>query len=125
MVVDVRHFPHSRYNPQFNKEILEVELPKFGINYKWLEKLGGFRPDGYKKYTETKEFREGLKDLIKLAKGNKTVVMCAEILWFRCHRRYIADFLKRKKWKVFHIYDEKRADKHLISLRRKIKCDKK
>lgn len=123
-LIDVRHFPHSRHNPQFNREEMEKELPKYGINYQWLEILGGFRIGGYKKYTRTKAFAQGLKKLIKIAEGAPTAIMCAEILWFKCHRRYIADALKRKKWKVIHIYDEKRTDKHKITFKRKIKCDR-
>lgn len=123
-LVDVRHFPHSRHNPQFNKEELEKELPKHGIDYLWMEILGGFRPGGYKKYTKTKDFAAGIGQLVKLAEEKTTAVICAEILWFKCHRRYIADALKRKKWQVIHIYDEKRTDKHKITLKRKIKCDK-
>lgn len=124
VVVDVRHFPHSRHNPQFNREILQEELFKQGIVYKWIEKLGGYRTGGYKKYTKTSEFEEGMQELIKIAKDRKTAVMCAEILWFKCHRRYIADIFKRMKWKVYHIYDEQKLEKHKITLRRKIRCDR-
>jgi uncharacterized protein (DUF488 family) len=123
-VVDVRHFPHSRHNPQFNQELLETELSKQGINYQWLESLGGYRSGGYRKYTKTKEFAQGLKQLIKIAQKSTTAIMCAEILWFRCHRRYLADAFKRRKWQVLHIYDEQKVDKHKITFRRKIKCDR-
>jgi len=122
-LIDVRHFPRSRHNPQFNIEQLEKNLPKIGIGYQWLEILGGFRPGGYKKYTCTRDFKIGLNRLIKIAEKNRTAIMCAEILWFKCHRRYIADALKRKRWYVVHIYDDKRTEKHKISLKRKIKCD--
>lgn len=124
ILVDTRHFPRSRHNPQFNKEILEKELPKHGLAYLWIEKLGGFRSGGYKKYIKTEEWKEGFEELIKLASNNVTAIMCAELLYFKCHRRYIADELKRKKFKVMHIYDEKKTDEHFITKRRKkIKCD--
>lgn len=124
IIVDVRHFPHSRHNPQFNRETLGEELLRYNITYKWLKSLGGFRKEGYKKYTKTEEFKEGIKKLIEIAKKEKTAVMCAEIVWLKCHRRYIADILKRQRWKVFHIFDETRLDKHKITLKRKIRCDK-
>lgn len=124
VLVDVRHFPQSRHNPQFNRETLGEELLRNNIIYKWQKKLGGFREGGYKKYTETEEFKEGIKELIKIAKDRNTAVMCAEIVWLKCHRRYIADILKRQRWKVFHIFDETRLDKHKITLKRKIRCDK-
>ena len=68
ILVDTRHFPRSRHNPQFNKELLEKELPKHKIEYAWLEVLGGFRKGGYKKYAGTEEFRRGIDELIKIAK---------------------------------------------------------
>ncbi len=124
LLVDTRHFPRSRHNPQFNKELLEKELPKRGIAYLWLEKLGGFRAEGYKDYVKTKEWLSGFKELIKLAEKITLAVMCAELLYFKCHRRYIADELKRRKYRVLHIYDESRSEEHFITKRRKkIKCD--
>jgi uncharacterized protein (DUF488 family) len=123
-LVDVRHFPHSRHNPQFNKEVLEKELPESDISYLWLEKLGGFRSGGYKKYTKTEEFKNGIEHLISLAHSKTVAIMCAEILWLKCHRRYVSDELKRRKLNVVHIYDEKRTDKHRITKKGKIRCDK-
>jgi uncharacterized protein (DUF488 family) len=123
MLVDTRHFPRSRHNPQFNKELLEQELPKHDVEYEWIEELGGFRPGGYKKYVKTKQWQEGFEQLLKMAFSKVTAVMCAELLWFKCHRRYIADELKRSGFKVVHIYDEKKSEHHRITKRRKIKCD--
>ena len=123
LLIDVRHFPVSRHNPQFNKELLEKELPKHKIEYAWLEVLGGFRKGGYKKYAGTEEFRRGIDELIKIAKNKNAAIMCAELLWFKCHRRYIADELKRRKFKVIHMYDENRTEDHRITLRKKIRCD--
>lgn len=112
ILIDVRHFPRSRHNPQFNKEILETKLPESGIQYLWIENLGGFRKGGYEGYMKTRDFKEGLETLIKIAKQRATAVMCAELLWFRCHRRFIASTLKRRKWHVTHIYDEKKTEVH-------------
>ncbi len=120
ILVDIRHFPRSRHNPQFNKERLEEDLQKSKINYTWLESLGGFRKGGYKNFMRTKEFRNGIEELMKIS-GNKAI-MCAEILYFRCHRRYVADRLKRKGHEVVHIYDEKKAEKHRL-FKKKIRCD--
>ncbi len=121
-LVDIRHFPRSKHNPQFNKELLEAELPKNRINYIWLENLGGFRKGGYKNFMRTKEFRIGIEELLRIS-NNNTAVMCAEILWFRCHRRYIADRLKKKGYEVIHIYDEKKAEPHKYFTKKKIRCD--
>jgi len=123
LVIDVRHFPHSKHNPQFNREELETKLKKSGIGYKWLEKLGGFRPGGYKKYVKTKNFKDGFEELLSIDPNANMAIMCAEILWFKCHRRFIADELKRKKIDVIHIYDENKTDRHKITYRKKIKCD--
>jgi hypothetical protein len=67
-LVDVRRFPTSRHNPQFKKDVLENKLPESGIEYVWIENLGGFRKGGYVEYTETKEFRDELEKLIEIAK---------------------------------------------------------
>ncbi len=112
-LVDVRRFPRSRHNPHFNKESLEAELPGKGIRYLWLgELLGGFRKSGYNEYTKTKEFEKGLAALELVAEQETVAVMCAEILWFKCHRARIAQKLFERGWRVVHIYDEKRADEH-------------
>jgi len=124
LLVDVRHFPKSRHNPQFNMELLKKSLNNENIEYRWLgEELGGFRKEGYKKFMCTKAFRKGIERLKKLAIKKRTAFMCAELLWFKCHRRYISDELKRDGWKVLHIYNKERVEKHLIKKRRRIKCD--
>ena len=112
VLVDIRHFPHSRHNPQFNKEILEKELPRQGIEYIWFEKLGGFRNGGYGEYIKTKDFKEGLGELIKTAENKQTAIMCAEILWFKCHRRFVSDELANLGFKVFHIYNKNKVEEH-------------
>ena len=112
VLVDVRRFPTSRHNPQFKKDVLESELPESGIEYVWIENLGGFRKGGYVEYTETEEFREELERVIEIAKQKRVAIMCAELLWFKCHRNFIATALARQGWEVIHIYDEKKSDKH-------------
>ena len=108
-VVDVRRFPRSRRNPQFNRERLEEILPREGIEYRWLgEELGGYRPGGYRAYIGTDGFERGIKLLEDLARRHRTAVMCAEKLWFRCHRRFIADRLSKQGWEVWHIIEPHR-----------------
>jgi uncharacterized protein (DUF488 family) len=100
----VRHFPRSRRNPQVNKEVLERELPARGIAYFWEgEALGGFRKGGYQAYMATDTFAQGLNRLERLLRKGPTAVMCAEIVWFRCHRRFIAREMAARGYRVTHI----------------------
>ena len=111
-IVDVRRFPTSKKSPHFKREILKQELEKHKISYIWLgKKLGGFRKGGYRNYIETEDFKSGIKELLENLKG-RTVIMCAEKLWFKCHRRFIADELVKRGIKVIHIIDEKRTYEH-------------
>ena len=103
-LADVRHFPRSRRNPQFNQETLEGELPARGIAYFWEgETLGGFRTGGYQAYMETSNFAQGVARLEALVERGPTVIMCAEIVWFRCHRRFIARQMVARGYRVTHI----------------------
>lgn len=114
-VVDVRHFPRSRNNPQFNIETLPAELGEAGIGYTHLESLGGRRrthPDsinmgwrntsfrGYADYMQTPEFRAGLDMLMELADRERVALMCAETVPWRCHRSLIADALLVRGYRV-------------------------
>lgn len=119
LLVDVRTFPMSRYNPQFNKEALRTSLAHHGIAYTHIAPLGGRRGTSnanshntawehssfrsYADYAETEPFRAGLEELISLAKEKRTAYMCAEALWWRCHRRIITDYLLARGWHVKHI----------------------
>lgn len=123
VLIDVRHFPHSRHNPQFNKETLEIKLPEAGIQYVWLKELGGFRKEGYLAYMKTKEFRAGLKKIIELAKQKRVCLMCAEILWFKCHRKFISDKLVESGVEVIHLFNKEKEEKH-FHLEGKIRCEK-
>lgn len=119
LLVDVRTFPMSRYNPQFNREALSASLQHHGISYLHLAKLGGRRGTAsksshntawehssfrnYADYAETEPFREGLEEMIALARESRTAYMCSEAVWWRCHRRIITDYLLARGWKVRHI----------------------
>ena len=120
LVVDVRSFPRSRVNPQFNIDVLPEALAEVGIGYRNLLALGGRRrPDSakpspnklwlnasfqnYADYTATTAFRDGLKELSALACHKRCVIMCAEALWWRCHRRIVADHLLAKGFYVEHV----------------------
>ena len=126
-LVDVRTFPGSRRYPQFNKSVLSAFLASVEINYLHEPRLGGRRsptPDshntawrnaqfrGYADHMETEEFREGVQELLELADRSRTAVMCAEALWWRCHRSLIADHLKASGHTVIHIVDRMKTEEH-------------
>ena len=107
-LVDVRRFPGSRSNPDVRREALEEWLPAAGIGYRWEERLGGRRslPPGepvadgwwtvaqfaaYAAHTRTPEFTTALDELLAEAGAATVAVMCSESVWWRCHRRLIAD----------------------------------
>lgn len=127
LVVDIRSFPGSRRYPHFNKEALEISLPQNDIRYIHLKNLGGRRkanPDsknttwrhvafrGYADYMETDAFKEGIKELEKFAMKERTVYMCSEAVWWRCHRSMVSDYLKVSGWKVMHIMGVWKAEEH-------------
>ena len=130
LVVDVRRFPGSRRLPHFSAESLEKSLAGAGVFYRWIPELGGRRrPDStagasawrnaafaaYADHTATEEFSDGLNELLMLSEGLKTAVMCAEILWWRCHRRIISDVLVSLGEFVIHIRDESHFDVHQLA----------
>ena len=121
LVVDVRTVPRSRTNPQFNADTLPEALAAYRIGYRHVRKLGGLRgrrkdqaPSrnaywengsfrNYADYAATPEFREGLAELRDLGRAHACAVMCAEAVWWRCHRRIITDHLLAGGATVFHI----------------------
>ena len=130
LVADVRRFPGSRRLPHFATEALEQSLASAGIAYRWFPNLGGRRrPDpaslnlawrhpafrAYADHIATEEFAEGLFELLLLAGGLRTAIMCSEILWWRCHRRLIADVLTSLDIPVEHIRDENVAEPHHLT----------
>ncbi len=112
LLVDVRRFPVSRRYPWFNREVLETRLPERGIRYVWLGNLlGGLNRD-FKTYMCSEEYLIGLERLEELASNTPTAFMCAERHWKRCHRRFIAESLYRRGWRVLHIIDLDRIEEH-------------
>jgi uncharacterized protein (DUF488 family) len=106
LVVDVRSVPGSRRHPQFGRSEFEVWLPAAGVGYRWERDLGGFRrPEpssrnvalrhpsfrGYADHMVTGRFRHALERMLDDAAHQVVTIMCAETLWWRCHRRLIAD----------------------------------
>lgn len=118
-LADVRAFPGSRRHPHFGREALEARCRSRGVAYQWMPALGGRRraPAGpsphvawevptfrhFADHMETPEFAAALAELERVARVAPTVVMCAEALWWRCHRRLIADRLLIAGWRVRHI----------------------
>ncbi|KRE85948.1 hypothetical protein ASG75_10400 [Rhodanobacter sp. Soil772] len=126
-IADVRRFPGSRRYPHFASDALAATLPAHRVAYQWIPKLGGRRkvqPDspntawhnasfqGYADYTATAEFAEGLAELLKLAASKRTALMCAEAVWWRCHRSIISDVLKLHGIEVIHIIDATHSTVH-------------
>jgi uncharacterized protein (DUF488 family) len=110
-VVDIRRFPTSRYT-HFNREQLKTCLEQHGIEYHHLARLGGYRKGGYRKHMTSAEFEQGLRCLEAYAASKRVAIMCAELLFFRCHRRFIADALKERGHIVIHIIDDTRSYEH-------------
>jgi uncharacterized protein (DUF488 family) len=118
-LVDIRAFPMSRRLPQFNRDSLEQALPVAGIGYVWMKALGGYRKKileespnialrnqsfrNYADYMLTAEFEQTMAALIALAETSRTAYMCAERLYFRCHRMLVSDWLVAQGHEVLHI----------------------
>src|SRR5437879_114167 len=120
-LVDIRRFPGSRKFPQFNQDELASVLEKTGIEYHWLEALGGRRGKrrddsssvnvglhntGFRNYADymlTQDFQEGVQTLLEIARHKRTALMCAEGLFWRCHRRLVSDFLTASGVRIQHI----------------------
>jgi uncharacterized protein (DUF488 family) len=121
LVIDVRTVPRSRTNPQYNLDTLPETLAEFQIGYEHIAALGGLRPrsrdvagetngfwenqsfHNYADYAMSEEFRAGLARLRELGHARTCVIMCAEAVWWRCHRRIITDYLIAAGEEVFHI----------------------
>ena len=139
MVTDIRSFPGSRRFPQYNKEILEISLTQSNIQYIHLKNLGGRRKvnpgskntawrhvafRGYADYMETDAFKEGIKELEKIASKKRTAYMCSKAVWWRCHRSMVSDYLKVHGWKVVHIMAIGNQEKHPYTSPARIVGDK-
>ena len=126
-VADVRRFPGSRRQPQYAQAALRTALAEHGIAYRWLPALGGRRrplPDspniawrnasfrGYADHMASAEFSSGLDELVEFSGQQRTTLMCAEAVWWRCHRALIADVLCVRGIEVVHILDAKHTIVH-------------
>lgn len=129
-VVDVRRFPASRRNPQFDRDALATDLPRAGIDYRHEPRLGGrrrpredspntaWRNAGFRGYADhmlTAEFASALDRLEAMATGCRTALMCAEAVPWRCHRSLIADALTVRGLRVFHLLGGARARAHRLT----------
>jgi uncharacterized protein (DUF488 family) len=126
-IADVRRFPGSRRYPWFASEALADSLPGHGIAYEWFPQLGGRRQvqpgspnggwrnasfQGYADHLASAEFADGLARALALAARRRTALMCAEALWWQCHRALISDVLKFRGFNVIHILDVAKSVPH-------------
>ena len=131
VLIDVRTAPGSRRHPHVARAELERWLPEAGISYRWDKRLGGFRkaapdsPDtiwredmfrGYAAHMRTEGFQAAMDEVLTQADADRTVVMCAESLWWRCHRRLLADFAVASRGvPVRHLLHDGRIEEHRLS----------
>ncbi|MGA2171828.1 MAG: DUF488 domain-containing protein [Sedimentisphaerales bacterium] len=132
ILVDIRRFPGSRKFPHFNRQSLEKTLPAAGIDYVWLEDLGGRRSGVdiaespnlglrhsafryYADYMHTDSFRSAVSRLMSVASEKPTAVMCAEKLFWKCHRRLLSDYMVAQGVLVEHIMDSGHLQSHKLS----------
>ena len=129
-LVDIRSFPMSRRLPHFNRENLEKALPEAGIRYLWMKDLGGLRKKSledspnvalrnasfrnYADYMLTPQFEHAIAELIQIAEHSHTAYMCAERVYFKCHRMLVSDWLVAHGHDVLHIDDEKPPKPHRL-----------
>jgi uncharacterized protein (DUF488 family) len=128
-LVDVRAIPFSRHNPQFNQDALSKDLEEAEIAYSHIAALGGRRKSrsdskntgwrnasfrGYADYMQTPDFQAAMQELAGLAAGDRTVIMCAEAVPWRCHRSLIADALTAQGWTVLEIVGEGEPKPHRL-----------
>jgi len=126
-LVDIRRFPGSKRFPQYNKDHLAQELPKYGIEYTHMGDLGGRRnpaPDsintswrvkafrGYADYMQTEPFIKAISELENMGGTQRCAYMCSEAVWWSCHRSLVSDYLKAAGWGVFHIITKDKLQEH-------------
>ncbi len=130
-LVDIRAFPMSRRLPHFNREALEASLQNAGIRYLWMKGLGGYRKKiredspniglrnssfrNYADYMLTSEFDVTIGELLGLAENSRTAYMCAERMWFQCHRMLVSDWLTAHGHTVLHVDGEEPAKPHRLT----------
>ncbi|UXN66090.1 DUF488 domain-containing protein (plasmid) [Phyllobacterium sp. A18/5-2] len=128
LIADIRTVPRSRTNPQYNGDTLPESLVPFQIGYEYIAELGGLRPKShevppetnaywindsfhnYADYALSDGFRNGLSKLVALGRERRCAVMCAEVVWWRCHRRIVSDYLLASGETVFHLMSEDRIE---------------
>lgn len=133
VLVDIRAFPASRRHPHFNRENLELWLPEIGSEYVWEKDLGGHRKQqmppeqspnialrnesfrNYADYMLSPKFDSAVQRLVERAAAAKTAIMCAESVFFRCHRMLVSDYLVARGHSVLHIVDERDPSEHILS----------
>jgi uncharacterized protein (DUF488 family) len=141
MVVDIRSIPRSRTNPQFNFDSLPRDLASCRIGYTWIAELGGLRRKSttispsvnafwenpsfhnYADYALSDEFRLGLSRLLALSEERRCAMMCSEAVWWRCHRRIVADYLLHRGVRVFHLMGSTRIEPAMLTKAARAKCD--
>jgi uncharacterized protein (DUF488 family) len=130
LIVDVRAHPGSRRMPQFGKEELQSSLGDAGIDYLHVAELGGrrrpredspnrgWRKESFRAYADhmaSEEFERGIERVIGEARRRRACLMCAEVLWWRCHRRLVADALVARGWPVLHVTGEEPPEPHELT----------
>ncbi len=141
VLADIRRFPGSRKHPHFGRENLAAALNQSGIEYRWLESLGGRRrretTDGaslntglrdpsfrnYADFMATEQFRQGISTLLQIAAQRRTAIMCAEGLYWRCHRRLVSDYLQAIGVEVQHIFPGGQVKPHRLTPGARIEAD--
>jgi uncharacterized protein (DUF488 family) len=142
LVVDVRSTPRSRTNPQFNRETFPKTLSAHQIGYEYIATLGGRRGKSrevpptvnafwehqsfhnYADYAMTEAFRSGFAELRELGRARRCTVMCAEAVWWRCHRRIIADYLIAAGEDVLHILGANRIESARMTIAARLQPDR-
>lgn len=135
-LVDIRAFPMSRRLPQFNRDSLEQTLPGAGLRYVWMKALGGYRKKildnspnialrnqsfrNYADYMLTAEFEQAMAELVTQAETSRTAYMCAERLYFKCHRMLVSDWLVAHGHEVLHINETGPVKPHKLTAEARI-----
>jgi len=126
-LADIRTHPGSRKYPHFNKEVLCSLMQEIGVRYEHFPELGGRRKPkadsgntawrhasfkGYADHMETEEFKRGIENLQHVALKERVAYMCSELVWWKCHRSLVSDYLKVSGWMVYHIMDGQKVQEH-------------
>jgi uncharacterized protein (DUF488 family) len=113
VIADVRRYPGSPKNPQFNSGNLKQALQQAGLVYLWFgEQLGAFRPEGYENFMQSDVYQKGIVQLSELASRGTLGILCAEKLFATCHRVHISDSLTAKGFQIWHILDRDNVTEH-------------